>query len=180
MAEKRNPGLGELNEAIAREHGVDPSTLKNYRLPETGTSTPEVRGPVRELPVLQEVAALPGVEEDPEILLGGIYAGMTRKEAAERRSEGRQAPVAVPAKVTQFASKSDSCFAWTPRQMLEQMIEAIDQGLESPSGMVVVFTEEQPDKRVRVRSWRSQLEWTEEYTYLQIAQQNCIDQKRSG
>lgn len=72
-----------------------------------------------------------------------------------------------------------SCFAWTPLQMLEEFARAIRAGEEAPKGMVIVYTEVQPDGRTKVYSWRAQVGWAEEYTYLEVAQQDCIDGQRS-
>lgn len=74
--------------------------------------------------------------------------------------------------------KSQSCFAWTPRQMLEDFIRAIDAGEECPRTMVIVYTEQHADGSSSVHSWRAQLGWCEEYTYLEVAQQKCLDQQR--
>ncbi len=46
MAETRNPSLAELNEAIAREHGIDPASIKDYKLPEKPGDEP---APEREM-----------------------------------------------------------------------------------------------------------------------------------
>jgi hypothetical protein len=73
-----------------------------------------------------------------------------------------------------FTLKAESCFAWTPKQMLEALIEDIDAGKLVPKGMIVVFTEENPDKSLKVRTWRAQLTRGEEYMYLGISQTDMI------
>jgi hypothetical protein len=81
-------------------------------------------------------------------------------------------------KVVAISDKSTSCFSWTPRQMLQAFINAIDAGEEVPAGMVVIYTEVKPDKSTSVHSWRAQVSWVEEYTYLEVAQQKCLDTQR--
>lgn len=83
----------------------------------------------------------------------------------------------APPKVVPISDRSESCYSWSPAQMLEAMLAEIRAGTEAPVGMVLVFTVKNADKSTMVRSWRSSLAWTEEYTYLEVAQRNCLDRK---
>lgn len=174
MAETKNPSLAELNEAIAREHGIDPEALKDYKLPERAVD-PEAHRAVEAAihrPALVEALRRPnplaqeyGIPNDGLAVTSGPPDGY--------RGQPRE-----PQKVTPLSAKSPSCFSWTPRQMLLEFVAAIDRGEELPKGMVIVYSVENADQSISVHSWRAQLNWTEEYTFLEVSQQKCIDEKR--
>lgn len=187
MAEHKNPSLNEINEAIAREHGIDPATLKDYRLPDKADPDPRPLTPGQQ--AIVDAVPLMRAEDvpfgrplllrrpDPRVETGeGIPEWDNSGGEATRPDYLAQSR--TPASVTPITSKSNNCFAWTPRQMLQEFIDAIDRGEEAPKGMVIVYSEELPDKGVHVHSWRSQVSWCEEYTFLEVAQQKCIDDKR--
>jgi hypothetical protein len=78
-------------------------------------------------------------------------------------------------KVLQFADKADTCFAWTVEQMLEEALRQIRAGEITPASAVIVFLDKPPGTTaVDAYSWRAQLTWQEEYTYLAIAQASCL------
>lgn len=83
-----------------------------------------------------------------------------------------------PAVIPMHSREKASCFSWTPLQMLEEFARAIRAGEEVPGGMLIVYTEKHADGSVSVHSWRAQLGWCEEYTYLEVAQQKCLDGQR--
>lgn len=168
MAENKNPSLAELNEAIAREHGIDPSSLKDYRLPEkpAGEPEPELINALHPPPALP---LLHGIPNDGLAQTGGPPDGY--------RAQPREHPRA-PSVVPMHTRDKASCFVWTPEQMLEEFLRAIRAGEETPEGMLIVYTERHPDGSVSVHSWRAKLGWCEEYTYLGAAQRKCLDGQR--
>lgn len=75
-----------------------------------------------------------------------------------------------------FANKAKSCFSWTPQQMAEAFCADIASGEIKPESAIIVFTELSPDGKSRdIRTWRSQMEWAEEYAYLGIAQEKSVN-----
>lgn len=190
MAEKRNPSLGEINEAIAREHGIDPAAIKDYKLPEGVSPTIDESRAANRCAPFSVVARVPEMvlplsegdrleqEVEREELLGGVYAGMTREEAkaAEARGEGwDRRPKVVP-----LASKHTSNTAWSPLQMLEQLASDIRAGIIAPDAALVVYTLPSAAGGKHIHSARAQMEWTEEYAYLGVMQEQCIRYARGG
>lgn len=174
MAEHKNPSLAELNEAIAKEHGIDPVTLKDYKLPEaTGKALEVVRAAdvdfgrplfLRSVPntTAQPAPALETTEmpvPEAEQLLGGLHATQPRST------------------VIPITTKATSNFAWTPRQLLVELLADIDSGKSAPDTVVVVMaTQESPDV-VSVDTWRARCTRGEEYYYLGIAQSRVIERR---
>lgn len=83
----------------------------------------------------------------------------------------------MPAEVTPLSSKATSCFTWSVEQMLEDALAEIRSGKLTPKGAVITFAIEEAG-RIRVHSWRAQLSWTEEFTYLHIARESAVDGRR--
>ena len=82
-------------------------------------------------------------------------------------------------KVTLISKKASNCFAWSPEQMLEEFLKAIRSGEEMPKGMIITYSVEDPKtKRINVYTWRAQLNWTEEYAFLHIAQNKCLEHQQ--
>lgn len=82
-----------------------------------------------------------------------------------------------PSKVARFTLKAKSCFSWTVEQMIEEFLRDLREGKVNPQGAVIVFTEADPAGGITVRTWRAQLGWCEEHTFLRIACDDAIRRK---
>ena len=81
--------------------------------------------------------------------------------------------------IVPIARRSNNGDAWTPAQLLDELRAAIECGEIDPLSMIVVFTEPRGDGRIGIRSWRANMSWTEEFTYLGLAQHDCLDADRT-
>ena len=92
----------------------------------------------------------------------------------ERLREVAGEPPPRPRNVIPFASKSPSNYAWTPIQLLEQLLEDVKAGLVKPASVLAILVVENDQGGFALESWRSQMDWTEEFTYLEIARQQVL------
>lgn len=77
-----------------------------------------------------------------------------------------------------FAERRGTSHAWTTLQMLEAMVEEIKSGKIEPIGAILVVAYETENKRTSFHTWRAGLSWEEEYAYLGIAKDDCLDYAR--
>ena len=176
MAETKNPSLAELNEAIAKEHGIDPSTLKDYKLPEASPRLLEREPPDPRIATGEGIPA-------HEMLLGSVsrqeYAGIPRGvPEGPAFVTSRTLVVGQREKIVPIASKSTSCHSWSVEQMLEEMLRDIRAGKVMPAAAVLVYTVENPRGGHSVHSWRAQMGWTEELAYLEVAKDQTMRHAR--
>lgn len=98
----------------------------------------------------------------------------TMSPRLERLREAAGDALPRPRNVVPFASKSPSNYAWTPLQLLEQLLEDVKAGTVKPSAILTVLVVENDQGGFALESWRSQMDWTEEFTYLEIARQQVL------
>lgn len=78
-------------------------------------------------------------------------------------------------KVVSMAHKSESSWVWTPRQMLEQLIEAIDSGEINPDQMIVVAFLPDGNGNRTVDRWFSRIDRAEGVALLDLVKQMEIN-----
>lgn len=164
--DKRPPTLEQIHEGIAREFRQDPAEFTAHLL---GRSRPDPR--------VETGEGIPAIDDGFAETSRSDYLAQSREPAAPAPPPEREPR---PADVIPFASRATSNYAWTPLQLVEQLADDIRTGKIDPRAVVVVMARNNPDDTFSIETWRSRLEWTEEYTYLSIAQQQVLNAKREG
>lgn len=77
------------------------------------------------------------------------------------------------------SAKAVSNFAWSPEQCLADALERVRSGAVSPASVIVLFVEDVPGGGQCTHSQRSSIGVQEEFFWLHVAQQQCLERMRS-